>query len=253
MSDALAIYMRWRERARGIVARHPAATFYRREAAAVAASRALLEGDPLVRCIRDRVATRLEDDFGHGLTHAIKVALDAGALMHIEARAVEPPGMLGHRIRIAHCAGLLHDLARKQPNHAELGAAQAADLLLAFPIDAVDAQDICCAIRNHEAFTHAAGADTRSGALLSDCLYDADKFRWGPDNFTDTLWAMVAFSRPPVDQFLKLYPAGMERLARIKPTFRTPSGRRYGPEFIDLGLAVGEELYRVIRLEAVAG
>jgi hypothetical protein len=253
MSDALAIYTRWRERARGIVARHPAATFYRREADAVAASQALLESDPLVRGIRDRVATRLDDDFGHGLAHAMKVALDAGALVHIEARTVEPPGRLGHCIRMAHCAGLLHDLARKQPNHAEAGAAQAADLLRAFPIDAVDARDICSAIRNHEAFKDPAGIDSRSGALLSDCLYDADKFRWGPDNFTDTLWAMVAFSRPPVDRFLKLYPSGMERLARIRSTFRTATGRRYGPEFIDLGLAVGEELYRAICREAGAG
>jgi HD superfamily phosphohydrolase YqeK len=253
MSDALAIYMRWRERARGIVARHPAATFYRREADAVAASQALLERDPLVRVIRDRVATRLEDDFGHGMAHALKVALDAGALMHIEARAVEPPAALEFRIRSAHCAGLLHDLARKQPNHADLGAAQAADLLRAFPVDVVDIEDICSAIRNHEAFRDTAGEDSRSGSLLSDCLYDADKFRWGPDNFTDTLWAMVAFSRLPVDQFLTLYPSAMERLARIKSTFRTPAGRRYGPEFIDLGLAVGEELYRVICREAAAG
>jgi HD superfamily phosphohydrolase YqeK len=253
MSDALAIYMRWRERARGIVARYPAATFYRREADAVAASQALLERDPLVRVIRDRVATRLEDDFGHGMAHALKVALDAGALMHIEARAVEPPTALELRIRSAHCAGLLHDLARKQPNHAELGAAQAADLLRAFPVDAVDVEDICSAIRNHEAFRDTGGGDSRSGSLLSDCLYDADKFRWGPDNFTDTLWAMVAFSGLPVDQFLTLYPSAMERLARIKSTFRTPAGRRYGPEFIDLGLAVGEELYRVICREAAAG
>jgi hypothetical protein len=253
MSDALAAYMHWRERARGIVARYPAASFYRREAGAVAASRALFESDPLVRGIRTVVATRLEDDFGHGLAHAAKVALDAGALVHIEGSTVEPTGTLEHRIRIAHCAGLLHDLERKQPNHAERGAVQAADLLQAFPIEATDVQDICIAIRNHEAFKDTVGVDTRWGALLSDCLYDADKFRWGPDNFTDTLWAMVAFSRPSLDQFLKRYPSGMERLGRIKTTFRTPAGRRYGPEFIDLGLAVGEELYRVIRDEACEG
>jgi len=253
MSDALATYLCWRERARGMVARLPAATFYLREADAVAASQALLERDPLVRSIHDRVATHLEDDFGHGLAHATKVALDAGALVHIEARTVESPESLAHRIRIAQCAGLLHDLARKQPNHAETGAAEAAALLRAFPVDADDARDICSAIRNHEAFKDPVRLDTRSGALLSDCLYDADKFRWGPDNFTDTLWAMLAFSRPPVDQFLRLYPAGMERLARIKSTFRTPAGRRYGPEFIDLGLAVGEELYRAICREAAAG
>jgi hypothetical protein len=253
MSDALAIYLRWRERARGMVARLPAATFYRREADAVAASRALLDGDPLVRGLHDRVAARLEDDFGHGLAHATKVALDAGALVHIEARTVESPDRLGHRIRIVQCAGLLHDLARKQPDHAETGAAEAAALLRGFPIADADARDICSAIRNHEAFKEPVRLDTRSGALLSDCLYDADKFRWGPDNFTDTLWAMVAFSRPPVERFLRQYPSGMERLARIRSTFRTPAGRRYGPEFIDLGLAVGEALYRDICREHAGG
>jgi hypothetical protein len=250
MSDALVLYMRWRERARGIVARHPAATFYRREPEAVAASGALFEGDPLVRHLRARVGLCLEDDFGHGMHHATKVALDAGALMHIEARALEAPDRLAHRIRVAHCAGLLHDIARKEPDHAQRGADRASVLLKDVPLDVTDAQDICAAIRNHEAFRDPVGVDTRSGALLSDVLYDADKFRWGPDNFTDTLWAMAAYRQPTVDRFLAQYPAGMERLRRIRSTFRTPAGRRYGPEFIDLALSIGEELYLAIRAEA---
>lgn len=249
MSDALVLYMRWRERARGIVARHPAATFYRREPDAVAASTALFEDDGLVRHLRARVSLCLEDDFGHGMDHAAKVALDAGALMHIEARALEPPERLAHRIRVAHCAGLLHDIARKEPDHAQRGADRASALLRDLPLEVTDVQDICAAIRNHEAFREPVGVDTRSGALLSDVLYDADKFRWGPDNFTDTLWAMAAYRQPRVDQFLAQYPVGMERLRRIRSTFRTPAGRRYGPEFIDLALAIGEELYRDIRAE----
>jgi hypothetical protein len=44
----------------------------------------------------------------------------------------------------------------------------------------------------------------------------------------------------------------MERLARIKTSFRTATGRKYGPEFIDLGIAIGEELYRVITAEFAA-
>jgi hypothetical protein len=91
--------------------------------------------------------------------------------------------------------------------------------------------------------------NTPEGGLVSDCLYDADKFRWGPDNFTDTLWAMAAFRQPTLRDFVNLYPAGMKNLARIKSTFRTPTGRKYGPAFIDLGIAVGEELYRVITTE----
>ena len=41
----------------------------------------------------------------------------------------------------------------------------------------------------------------------------------------------------------------VERLARIKTSFRTATGRKYGPQFIDLGIAIGEELYRVITAE----
>jgi hypothetical protein len=60
---------------------------------------------------------------------------------------------------------------------------------------------------------------------------------------------MAAFARPPLSEFLRRYPSGMERLARIKTSFRTATGRKYGPQFIDLGIAIGEELYRVITAE----
>ena len=90
---------------------------------------------------------------------------------------------------------------------------------------------------------------TLQGSLLSDSLYDADKFRWGPDNFTDTLWRMVTFSHMPMSDFITHYPKGLEGLSRIRDTFRTPTGKIYGPEFIDLGLAIGKKLYEVILAE----
>jgi hypothetical protein len=247
MVDAASLYAQLRERARQIASRYPPADFYREHAAAVEASRALFEGDALVVDLRQAVCSRLEDDFGHGLLHAVKVALDAGALMHIEGPAAGYSGRyLARRICIAHCAGLLHDIQRKQSNHAEHGASRARELLAAYPLAADEIEDVCIAIRNHEAFKRTVSVNTREGALLSGCLYDADKFRWGPDNFTDTLWAMIAFTRTALPDFIKHYPAGMESLARIKTTFRTPTGRVYGPGFIDLGIAIGEELYAAI-------
>jgi hypothetical protein len=45
------------------------------------------------------------------------------------------------------------------------------------------------------------------------------------------------------------YPKGMQGIARIKSTFRTPTGKKYGPQFIDIGLAIGKELYDVIKAE----
>ena len=92
-------------------------------------------------------------------------------------------------------------------------------------------------------------ATTPEGAMASDCLYDADKFRWGPDNFTDTLWDMISFYNPPLTKFMARYPRGMEGLEKIKATFRTPTGKKYGPQFIDLGQAIGQKLYEVIQAE----
>ena len=41
----------------------------------------------------------------------------------------------------------------------------------------------------------------------------------------------------------------MESLVKIKSTFRTATGKKYGPQFIDLGLAIGQELYETIQSE----
>ena len=250
MNDTRSLYTQLRGRAREIAARLPAVDFYRKEAAAVDVSRGLFETAPLVLQLRRKVAAGLEDDFGHGELHATQVALDAGALTHIEGRAAGYAGdYLARRISIVHCAGLLHDVLRKQSNHAEQGATHAVRLLAEHPLSTDEIEDIRIAIRNHEAFKTGVSVNTREGALVSDCLYDADKFRWGPDNFTDTLWAMVAFRRPTLRDFIKGYPAGMDGLVRIRSTFRTPTGRIYGPQFIDAGIAIGEELYRVIQNE----
>jgi len=250
MVDAAFQYERLRERARQIASRYPPADFYRHHAAAVEVSRALFESDALVVAVRQTISAHLEDDFGHGCLHALKVSVDAGALVHIEGRADGySGGYLTRRVCLAQCAGLLHDIRRKQSNHAEQGASRARELLADFPLAADEIEDICIAIRNHEAFKSTVAVNTREGALVSGCLYDADKFRWGPDNFTDTLWDMIAFTRPSPSDFLKHYPAGMASLARIKSTFRTATGKTYGPGFIDLGIAIGEELYQAIRTD----
>src|SRR5512139_2956862 len=217
MADTLSLYTQLRERARQIVARFPAVDFYRDEAPALEVSRTLFENAPLVTQLRHQVTARLQDDFGHGMLHATRVALEAGALTHIEgAAAGYREEYLQRRISIVHCASLLHDIQRKRSNHAEQGASLAAELLARHPLDADEKEDICIAIRNHEAFKTTVSANTPQGALVSDCLYDADKFRWGPDNFTDTLWAMAAFRQPTLRDFVNRYPGGMKSLAHIK-------------------------------------
>jgi hypothetical protein len=60
---------------------------------------------------------------------------------------------------------------------------------------------------------------------------------------------MVSDFKIPVVEFMDLYPEGMEKLAEIKHTFRTRTGKKYGPQFIDLGVAIGKELFNAINTE----
>ena len=244
------LYVRIRERARQIASHFPAPLFYREQKEANRQSRFVYETDPLVAGVRHFVRQTGDEDFGHGLKHAEKVALDAGTLMVIEGAAAGYTGQrIKRRISIAQCAGLLHDLKRKDTEHAAAGADHARQVLQRYPVAKDEVRQICQAIRNHEAFRKPTRIGSPEGLLLSNCLYDADKFRWGPDNFTDTLWDMVAFKNPPVSEFIRRYPAGMASLKRIRSSFRTEAGQRYGPGFIDIGLKIGEQLYDVILTE----
>jgi hypothetical protein len=244
------IYLKIRARARQIVSRSPTPDFYKEEADAVASSRKLMAQSEQVQTLKAIVTQHLDDDFGHGLRHAVKVSLEAGSLVLIEEqRNPLSQKAVARHVLLAQCAGLLHDIRRKEKDHAIAGARFAEKLLQAFPLSSKEVADICLAIRNHEAFKNKIAIESPDGKLISDCLYDADKFRWGPDNFSDTLWEMVSFLNPSLETFINHFPEGMQSLERIKQTFRTPAGRRYGPRFIDIGIAIGKELYRVIQEE----
>jgi len=241
------LYARIRTRARKIVSSFPIPDFYREKADAITTSGQLMTDDPHISHLQKVVAQHLEDDFGHGLQHADKVSQEAGALVLIEG---EQHAWSQSRIRrlvlMVQSAGLLHDIRRKKKNHALKGAQFAPQLLTTLPFSDQEVAQICLAIQNHEAFIETLAIDSPQAKLISDCLYDADKFRWGPDNFTDTLWEMVSFLNPPLEKFLAHYPKGMQGLKKIKPTFRTLTGKHYGPQFIDIGIAIGEALYQVI-------
>ena len=244
------IFHQIRQRARQIILRHPTPDFYLDHALAHETSRRLFDNNPVIKRLLSFVEKNLEDDFGHGLMHAVKVSHDAGSLICIEARLRnDDPDRLSRLVCLVQSAGLLHDIKRKQKDHSIRAAAHAKKLLKKYPFSFEEIRIICRAIRNHEAFKDNIDADTPEGELISNSLYDADKFRWGPDNFHDTLWDMVAYFNPPLAEFIDGYPQGMKKLETIKKTFRTATGKKYGPQFIDLGLAIGEELYRVIKAE----
>lgn len=242
------MYARIRTRARQIAARKPPPFFYADFPQVIAFSNHFFKTDPVVRSLLDFISIRLDENLGHGLKHAILVSLDAGSLMKIECdREGFPPDAAVRRLRIVQCAGLLHDMKRKEPEHAFAGSQYARQVLKSYPFSPHEIEDICRAIRNHEAFKRTIPLDTREGILVSDCLYDADKFRWGPDNFKDMVWDMMISLKIPLSQFMAHYPQSLEKIAAIKTTFRTLTGQKYGPQFIDAGLAIGGELYAVIQ------
>jgi hypothetical protein len=244
------IYSRIREHAREIAARFPEPAFYQEHSQSHSFSDKFFNSDPVITKLRHYLASHLEDNYGHGMEHATKVTLEAGVLMKIEGTAAGyDKKLLEARMRVVQCAGLLHDIKRKAKDHARLGAAHARDVLQDYPLSSDEIEDIYRAIHNHEAFTDNLSIDTPEGQLIADCVYDADKFRWGPDNFTYTLWDMISLYDPPLTKFMQRYPKGMEGIAKIKSTFRTDTGKQYGPQFIDIGLAIGDELYEMIKQE----
>ncbi len=208
-------------------------------------SRNIYESDPRVKKCREIAYQELSEDFGHGLNHAEKVAVEAGALAYLEMEKNSWTEAECYEAGIlAQIAGLLHDLRRREEHHAQASAAAAKIILKNIPLFSGEKENyITQAISNHEAFVEPKELTNPLGQIVSDALYDADKFRWGPDNFTVTLWEMLRFSKASLGRLIQRFPKGMKGIARIKDTFRSPTGKLYGPEFIDLGLQIGEKIY----------
>lgn len=180
----------------------------------------------------------------HGVCHCESVARDAGALILINARERGlDEGTVERLIIASEIAGLLHDIKRKEKDHAVLGSIEAGKILSAIGIDSREQEYITDAIRNHEAFKEVRDSDDAGARLVSDALYDADKFRWGPDNFTTTLWLMVEENGTPLESLHTVFKDKVKGIEKIKKTFRTETGRKYGPEFIDHGLQIGDVIY----------
>ena len=219
--------------------------FYQHNDKEVARSQQLFDLASMVRdCLG--VVAGCGDCYGHGLSHSRKVAIDAGAIILVEVSNTPLRVEAERLVLLAHLAGLLHDIKRAEKDHARMGAREAARILKDFPLEDRECSAIAQAIANHEAFQADDKLDEPESQLLSDALYDADKFRWGPDNFTDTLWAMLASRRAPLSAALPRFLTGLEGIRKIRETFRTSTGKLYGPDFIDRGLEIGKRFYKEI-------
>ena len=233
---------------RDIAASFPQPRFYFSCKEPLDLSRSLFDKDAQVMKCRTFVLNELKDGLGHGIDHSEKVALEAGALAYIEGEKLS----LKESIRretclLAQIAGLLHDLRRGEKGHAKASALAASRILQEFFIFPQKGEYIVQAIANHEAFVESKKIDSPVGQMISDALYDADKFRWGPDNFTRTLWQMLRSSKAHIAPLIRRFPEGMEGISWIKETFRTETGKIYGPEFIELGLKIGEKIYQFLQ------
>ena len=133
-----------------------------------------------------------------------------------------------------------------EKNHAQISADEAGILLSQFDLPKREVEAITGAIGNHEAFQPPAILEDPLARFLSDALYDADKFRWGPDNFTDMIWDMVEYRKASLDAVLKRFLKGMEGIERIRETFRTDTGKTYGPDFINRGIKIGMKFYTIM-------
>jgi hypothetical protein len=180
----------------------------------------------------------------HGLCHCEAVARDAGTIVLAEGHR---RGISRHVIEplftSAMIAGLFHDIKRREQDHAVRGSIEAERILVVLGVDDRSRFHISYAIRNHEAFKATCDLDDEEGCMVSDALYDADKFRWGPENFSTTLWLMVSANNTPIEALHQTFLEKMRGIEKIKDTFRTATGRRYGPEFIDQGITIGNAIY----------
>ncbi len=236
-----------------IAASFPQPSFYACCKEPLNLSRSLFNQAPQVMKCRAVVLDKLRDDLGHGRDHSEKVALEAGALTYIEGGKLSLEESLRREAcLLAQIAGILHDMKREEKDHAKVGASDALRLLREISIFPEKGEYIAQAIANHEAFVEPKKISSPVGQIISDALYDADKFRWGPDNFTHTLWQMLRSSKAGIVPLIRRFPEGMEGISKIKETFRTETGKKYGPEFIGLGLEIGWKIYRFLE-ERFAG
>lgn len=180
----------------------------------------------------------------HGAIHAEAVAFDAGVIVMAETEAYNLDNPLTRDLVIyAQVAGILHDIKRNDDEHAYKGSLVADEFLKSRNVPVPWRRYVVKAIKNHEAFKTVEEPENEIAALISNALYDADKFRWGPENFTKTVWLMMINYKVPINTFYESFLQGLEFIDKIQYTFRTRTGMHYGPEFIKKGLHIGKGLY----------
>lgn len=234
--------------AQRIASKHPLPGFYTRFKAPLAIAKRLFYNHPGVVRLREIVEPEYNEALGHGVFHSTRVSIDCAALVHIETDGSPMRRSTVERLMVIGIySGVLHDISRDERNHAQCGAERAKRLLRGFSLNREEITCVSEAIRNHEAFASSAPPGRfKWEQLVSDCLYDADKFRWGADTFTHMLWHMMDYQNISPQELIEKFPWGMSGAASIIETFRTATGRQFGPEIVENGMEIGKEIYRYL-------
>ncbi|WP_462324602.1 HD domain-containing protein [Desulfoplanes sp.] len=202
-------------------------------------SKDLFFSHPVIgQCKRD-VVPLLAHTGQHGIDHAKKVAIDAGTLILVERRGWSI-AQTKRWVFLAQLAGLLHDICIHLPDHARPGAVKARDILSPYPITDEERETVVFAIRNHESRTTGTASTSPMHHGVSNALYDADIFRWGPDVFDRTLLETRANRQHSLQDIQTRLLQAMNTIRDIGTTFRTRIGQQYGPQFLRLGLQLGK-------------
>jgi hypothetical protein len=242
-----AIYLRLREKAVNMAEGIGLPSFYSDYDKEIGASAASFAASDVIRKCEELIDTSKMHP-AHGFQHLKKVAIEAGALAQIEGNVRECCAAEREEVLLcAQLAGFLHDIRRAEKEHTIAGSVEAGRILKGCGMKKRYIKYITAAIRNHEAFREVLPSSDETAKLISDSLYDADKFRWGPDNFITTLWLILESSDISAQMLYRSFPEKMDWIRRIKDTFRTQTGRKYGPEFIDLGIEMGSRIYQEMK------
>lgn len=197
--------------------------------AELAISRQLFFDNPHIDRLRKDVIAFLYDEPKLGIRHAKHVAIDAAAMVIAQTAGEEDKTRARRCALAAQMAGLLLDVCHAERDHHARAAEMSRTILQDYGLDEELLDMMACAVANHDGHARCA-VDNPDFALVSDAVYDADTLRWGFDFAATCLWEMSDYETDPPERVQADFAAGVDRLDALAKGFRSPLGRRFGPD-----------------------
>ncbi len=219
----------------------PKPALYRENAGDAAFTWEAFFNDPLLALLQDEALQYLYDDYMFGIEHAKRTAQDAGLVLLLETG--DMPQEESRRLSVqAQAAGMLSGLERGDAEPERL-AETAAMVLASADLRRSERERILWAIENYR--DESAEPPERGAGLVAATLYDAAKFRYGTDILPTALWMHCDYTTASADELrdcIREHVPGPLELGG----FRTGTGRKYGPEILEQGRLVVEDMERFL-------